>query len=405
MATPAGADHSRERVRERCESSLFWTAWYICGYDKLSIVLHYALASLFEKRLAEGHRRFLTLIPRGHFKTSLLTIAWIVHLIIKDPNVKILLVMHSVTEATKKGRKIKSILLSDAMRHYFPERVPPNTNDTVWSATEFTVPRTVEHPEATVTLAGAATGVTGGHYHVIVLDDLVDHKASNSAATMAAAVDFYEAVDPLFEDESSILSGIGTLWPGGPRGFYERQLANETITKVVLGWQVDERWDEFLEAAGVKTPGPEYIEANVLEPNRELAWQPGQPILPELRTIDGMALTLKSMGSFKFAHQYLNVIQDTAERKFNRSDLPGYDMRFDEHGRPDHVALGAVKTPLSRLFITTAMDPTGGRSKSDDAAITTFGWHQPTETAFLLDYWQSDHPSPKEQIITCPSFP
>ncbi|GAI78919.1 unnamed protein product, partial [marine sediment metagenome] len=153
-------DAKIRKIREKCRGSLFWTAWYLCGFTKMSIVLHYALVLWFEKGLADGNRWFLCIIPRGHFKTSLLNIAYIVHTLINDPNKRILMVMHNLSEATRKGRKLRSILTSRAMRIYFPLVIPPaEAQRRVWTSTEFSVNRSIESAEASVTLAGVASGL------------------------------------------------------------------------------------------------------------------------------------------------------------------------------------------------------------------------------------------------------
>ena len=46
-----------EKIREKCKGSLFWTAWYLCDFRKISIILHYALWTWFKRGLEADEKR------------------------------------------------------------------------------------------------------------------------------------------------------------------------------------------------------------------------------------------------------------------------------------------------------------------------------------------------------------
>jgi len=388
-----------DKVRERCLRSIFWTAWYICGFRDISVVLHYAIAAWFQKHYNAGERWFLILVPRGHFKTSLMNQAFIVHSLIRNPNTRILMVMHNLDEAKKKGRLIRSILMSREMRTYFPELVPSDAAK-LGTQTEFSVVRTVEKSEASVTLAGVQTGLAGGHYDIIIIDDGIEFKAANSEATMAMAVNFYEALDPLFEDESSLLLIIGTLWPGGEKGFYEQLLKDDDFKKLVLGCYIDDRFYEWIADSGIELPKreSEYTATRVLEANRDFVWEPGQPIFPERRTMQGLAKTLSKMKPYKFAHQMLNTLVSEGQRRFERKDFLAAKIHHSLTG-PRAITISDIPYPYKLGTVTVAMDPTGGINKdSDDCGITAFWWHPTLRFAVLLEYFEQAGIDPKSQI-------
>jgi len=387
------------KVRDRCMKSVFWTAWYICGFRDISIVLHFAVTLWFKRMYDKGNRWFLLMIPRGHFKTSVMDQAFIVHELIKNPNICILLVMHNLDEARKKGRKIRSILMSREMKTYFPERVPADANK-LGTQTEFSVIRTIERSEASVTLAGVQTGLTGGHYDIIIVDDGIEFKAANSEATMATAVDFLQALDPLFESEDSLLLIIGTLWPGGENGWYELILADPDFCKMVLGCYIDDRFRKVIEEAAITLPAPdsEYVQTRVLEPNRELIWQEGQPIFPERRTMEGLEKTRSKMKDYKFAHQMLNILLAEGSRKFRREDFLAANLHMGVSG-PKAISIDEIPYPYKLGTVTVAMDPIGGMSKdSDHCGISAFWWHKTMRFGVLLDYFHEPGVDPKAQI-------
>jgi hypothetical protein len=395
-----------DKIRARCKGSLFWTAWYLCDFHKISIILHYALWLWYKKGIEQGEKEFLCLIPRGHFKTSFFQIAGTVFDLINDPCKRILIVMHNLDEAKRKGRKLRACLTSRAMQTYFPEIIPEaHQRKNTWTMTEFTVNRPVEYPEASVTLAGMSSGVTGGHYDKIVIDDGVEFKAALSQKLMETAVQFLEALDPLLEDEDSIVFIIGTLWPGGGEGFYEKLLGTEGFYKCVLGCYCDDRWESFLQVISLnprelmENDDGEYLNSKVLEVNRELAWQPGQPIFPERRTMAGLAKTREKMGDFLFSHQMLNLLLSEGVRRFLRKDFREYTLSYSTDGKPRSIYIDGVDYPWSRGIVTVAMDPTGGMNKESDwAGITACWWLPPMKLACLLDHWHKQGPDPMKQI-------
>ncbi len=400
---PHGSTPEAKRIahiREKCKSSLFWTAWYLCDFDKLSLVLHYGLWLWYKAGIKAGEKRFLCLIPRGHFKTSFFQIAGAAYHLINDPNIRILIVMHNLDEAKKKGRKLKSVLRSKAMRTYFGELVPTGEMGTT---TEFSVNRSKDFPEESITLAGMSSGVTGGHYDLIIIDDGVEFKASQSATVMETRVEFLRSINPLLEDEGAVLFIIGTLWPGGGDGYYETVLKNKRFYKLVLGCYCDDRWDKFLELIVLRPPvdDEQYIDGRVLEANRELAWQPGQPIFPERRTMEGLQNDLDDMGSFLFSHQMLNVLLDEGARRFHREDFRAYTLQYSARKKPQAIYIDGVGYPWSRGIVTVAMDPTGGLDSSSDwCGVTACWWLPPMRLGCLLDWYHEQGPDPKKQIET-----
>ena len=390
-----------EKVRARCRKSLFWTAWYICEFRDISFVLHFAIAAWFHKLYDEGQRWFLLLIPRGHFKTSLMNQAFIVHRLIRDPNTTILLVMHNMDEAISKGGKIRHVIMSEPMRTYFPELVPETWN-ALGTQKKFSVNRTRERSEKSVTLAGVATGLVGGHYDIIIIDDGIDLKASSSEQVMQNAVNFFQAVPPLRESENTMILVIGTLWPGGEMGYYEKLLKNKLFKKVVLGCYIDDRLYEFLADVGMKLPdkGDQYTKDRVLEDNQDIAWEEGSPIFPEWRTIKSLADDLEVMGEYKFAHQMLNLMRSEGKQLFKREYFIQYHQVWKTATKqPSAISINEVLYPWPHGRVYVAMDPTGGIKKdSDTCGISAWWYHSRMRFACLLEYFEESGVKPKGQL-------
>lgn len=106
------------------------------------------------------------LLPREHGKSeaaSHVVPAW---LAMRDPNTRILLMSQSETQARKKLGEVR-----ETIRAHGPDLgVTIESNN----KTEITLERSATYDVPTVQAAGMNTGVLGGHYDVLLFDDLID---------------------------------------------------------------------------------------------------------------------------------------------------------------------------------------------------------------------------------------
>src|SRR6516162_8127095 len=105
--------------------------------------------------LLEGCRQNLILFPRGHLKTSIITIAHIIQWILNYPNVRIALSMAIGDQTEKVMREIKGhFQYNNIFRLTFPDYCPPPKKSADWgNMQEFIVPkRTMHRKEPTVCL-------------------------------------------------------------------------------------------------------------------------------------------------------------------------------------------------------------------------------------------------------------
>lgn len=347
----------------------FLTARVLCGFPDLSRSLHAPVASYIQRRLSEGQLRFLVLFPRGHFKTSLLSIAFPIWQVINNPSVRILLLHASSTKSVEWLNLIKAKLKSEVFLHYFPELVPenPKKEGRRWSNNKIDVRRPVDWPEATITSLGVTSTIVGGHYDIQIFDDVVELSAARSPAVAAQAVEFLKLADPLFvKPNEGIRLIVGTWWPGG---FYEKIVDNPAYEKIIFGCYVDERFREFMERAG--HPTDDLID--------------GEPVFPERFTVEDLNRMELEMGSYQFTHQMLNVQARAEMLRFRESDITWYRWREDTHSC---VLDGGEEIPLSECSVTLCVDPATGESmQTDESAITVCAHHRKTGHIFVLDCW------------------
>ena len=142
----------------------------------LAAALGYSVQPFHQRwlRFQQDNPRTLLLAPRGHGKSSIAGIAFAIWKIIRDPNVRILIVSSTHDQARIFLREIRTHLeRNSAFTALFG-----NVRDNRWSDDEIIVRRTRIAKEATVTAAGASGSIVGRHFDVVIADDIIDEENS-----------------------------------------------------------------------------------------------------------------------------------------------------------------------------------------------------------------------------------
>ncbi len=172
----------RAKVRYYCKTDLFFLAEHVLrdqSKPNLHIGLHDELCFLLQQETDQ-----LNLLPRGHLKSTIGTVAYCLYRIINNPNIRIAL----FSDTTDIGNKFLSPIQSHIERNkrfkwLFPDVKPAESRrgrPDKWSDKEMIVARDT-HDMAPTILAGS-TGQTfsGLHCDVIILDDVVTKKTAQT---------------------------------------------------------------------------------------------------------------------------------------------------------------------------------------------------------------------------------
>ncbi len=173
------------------------------------------------------HGRFLNMVqhnpfknlavymPRGYFKSSMMTVGNNIYKIINNPNTRI--AIGNTNESLGKGfvSQLKKIIKSPLFRALYPDIVPtlpPNHPDSNWSKTSFTVNRGGRYAEPTVMIITPRTDTEGLHFDDILGNDLVNRKNYKSETLREQTKEFVRNFTNL-KDNPSVPIGIeGTFW-------------------------------------------------------------------------------------------------------------------------------------------------------------------------------------------------
>jgi predicted phage terminase large subunit-like protein len=155
----------------------------------------------------QGPRQRLNMIPRGHLKTTVATVAHSIQWIINYPNVRILLFTHSDGKAKDFLGMIKNhFIQNETFRYLFPEHVPwgKKVNDFGNQEKFDTLARTKWiDKESTVQFLTIDSAKAGGHFDVVKADDVVDETNVITVDRIASVKKAFAALEPLVDKRES----------------------------------------------------------------------------------------------------------------------------------------------------------------------------------------------------------
>jgi len=191
---------------------------------------------------------------RGAGKSTTCTITKIVHLLIKNPNLRILIASKSQMNAEGFLKEIKGHFEGNEKlvelfgEYYDPQKVGK------WDTREIEVaPRTQNHKEASVTCVGVSGTIVSKHYDIIMSDDLVDEENARTKGQREKTLKwYYQTLDPTLEPPDPAVPHRGEHHRLGTRYHFDdlwgHLKANELAkhTQVIRALDDDDRspWPE-----------------------------------------------------------------------------------------------------------------------------------------------------------------
>ena len=180
----------------------------ILNYRKLIHNPHYEMC---QEMRYDTFRRVMRLRPRGIFKTTIYVIAKIIDLLIDNPNLNLLLVMNSSTNAQNVLSEIKSQMTTNEKFVYLYGNWSEGSPR--WKSDSIVINRSKEQrKEGSVDAIGMDTKMTSRHYDWIFLSDVVDSVDRDSAAKRRDTMLFCSDVFDLVKDQKTPIWMDGTYW-------------------------------------------------------------------------------------------------------------------------------------------------------------------------------------------------
>lgn len=273
------------------------------GKDKVELgSFHKDICEFIDKNPS---RQKLLLIPRGHLKSTLVTIGKSLQWIADDPSVRILIANATYNLATSFLTVIKRHMKQNPM--FIDMFGDLATAAEKWSENVVTLaqaPGTGGEKEATVVCYGMSGQLTSQHYDKIILDDVVNDQTVNTRDQIEKTINFYRLCQPLLEKNGEMII-IGTRWHEQDLYGYIMDPENGLLQDFdVLQMRAleNEVWDS-------KTQ--KYIQGDVL-------WH-------QKYSLADMSAIRRKMGPYQFSSQYQNYPVPPDDADFKREWFKYYD--------------------------------------------------------------------------------
>jgi len=233
-------------LRLRAKNDLFFLSYGVLGFKRLSVNLHGHLCSWLEHTRAAQFRE--ELLPRGHFKSTIVTIADAIQIVLTDDlgdsiwprnlgtNCR-LAIIHE-THATASGYLYAitgNFLTNPTLMGLFPECVPSPKKHRI-NKEQLELPRDESWAEPTIDTMGVGARGQGRHYNFLKLDDLIGDKARDSKTEMESAKTWFDNIQSFFSkfgDDKFDL--IGTRWSFDDLYAHAHEVYGDQLKRYVRG--------------------------------------------------------------------------------------------------------------------------------------------------------------------------
>ena len=346
-------------LRKRCKTDLFFLCYGPLEYELLSPKLHGHLCRWTESTRDSRYRLFL--LPRGHYKSTILTIGDSVQIALPNdaniqhspysygPNVKLLLSHENRESASRFLYEIaEAFLAKELMLALFPECIPSKSQQRI-NKFELELPRQAHHKEPTFDTIGAGGAAQGRHYHHLKLDDMVGEDARDSETVMRRVLTWFDNVNSLLTRlKFDGWDLVGTRWG-----------ANDVYSHAIEKYGVDK--------------GLSILYAYSLEDIQKLphgnlmvyargAIENGEPLFPEEFAIEDLNVLRKNR--MVWAAQYANNPKDGGLTEFNKDWLRYYNVSGERLVVFDGQSSKKINIwELDRVILT---DPSMGETQGSD---------------------------------------
>ncbi|MBN2389903.1 MAG: phage terminase large subunit [Anaerolineae bacterium] len=172
--------------------------------------------------------------PRDHGKSEIFCIAYPLRMICENPNVRILIVQKTATEAEKTLQVIKTELeRNNALKAFYALHwkmavghsdisnatgmlLRDGAREGMWQKRRIYCKRTRHGKDPTVEAVGVGGAITGGHFDIIILDDIEDDENTKTLERLVALREWFTGTIMQLREPHTKTIVVGTLKTAGP---------------------------------------------------------------------------------------------------------------------------------------------------------------------------------------------
>lgn len=160
------------------------------------------------KFITSKDRRKLVLMPRGSFKSTIVTHSYIIQKLLNNPNERILLISENFNNACKHLSKIKESLESDNFRKTYGDI---SDKERKWTESEIIIKRDRQSAEPSIMATGIEMVKVGLHFDSIIIDDPQSEQTTTTKDQLQKVINYFKLLSPILEPGGEIVI-IMTRW-------------------------------------------------------------------------------------------------------------------------------------------------------------------------------------------------
>lgn len=337
---------SLEDIKTQCKSSISFLCTQILWANnapekKLWDPIHDDI----EAYLNRPSRRKLILVPRGHLKSAIITKAYCIRALLRNPNARILIANQVWDKAREMLFEIKELLTTKSiLPKLFGEFVSNR-----WTADEIVIKqRTEALAAASISTTGVEAETVSSHYDLIVLDDIQGLMNSQTREQRDKVKRYYSAMIDLLEQKGEMIM-VGTRWHQDD--IYQHIIDNESNYFDIMIRKVIENGKFIF---------PHKFQAKFSQKVKD--W-----VYSETPTMDFIDYLKQSKGA-DFYSQYMNDPVDEENQLFKKSYFKYWQRRPD------------------RLFVGMTIDPAISQKEEADKTAIVISGMDSSHKIVVLDY-------------------
>ncbi len=335
-----------DKLRAACQTSLHFLCTEILGFKDWD-----EIHDDMEKFVVRPSKHKLILVPRGHLKSSIITVGYAIQRLLRNPNERVLIANQVWDKARDMLSEIKGFLND---KSELPKIFGPFVSDR-WREDDIVIrQRTTANKTPSVATTGVEAEQTSAHYTVIFNDDLQGHQNSMTKEQREKVKRFRESEFDLLDPGCEMLD-IGTRYHLDD--VYSHILENEgEFTDVMIRKVIENGRLIF----------PKKFSMKLVPGTKNWIYSPEQ-------SLEYVEYLKKTKGS-SFYSQYMNDPVDEENQLIRRQYFQYYSKRPD------------------RLYVGMTMDPAlSAKQDGDYFAINVSGMDAEGDI-YVLDtirgHWQ-----------------
>ncbi len=234
--SPEGKRYFLQKWTKGCK--LYDFLFNVIGFREMNQI-HKDLCSFLE----EPGLFKLILMPRYSFKSSVCTVGYSLHKLVKDTNLRVLIYSDASSKAEGFLSSIKGHIEGNTSNSDFRGVFNwiPKDRSTKWNQSQITIAdRTMQFPEPSIDTGGEGTSFVGRHYDLIIFDDIVSDINTTTKDQMDKIEDCYKKALSLLKPGGQVIV-VGTRWHFGD--LYGRIIAENDTKQVFKIFFVDAEID------------------------------------------------------------------------------------------------------------------------------------------------------------------